>query len=271
MIVIATILGLLFLLSVIGKYAKRADSTSEKPFSNIAISPSRKQQVARRTDQILPYKKVNFVEPSFILLPKSIEHCLLGLEVVITYFNSDEIETTRKVRIEKVFHNGRMPPGMYAHCFLRNETRTFYFNRIGNVVDENTGELFRSMYEFSLRKAQSDPEETINAFISDHKDQINVIVYCARFDGYMRRPERELICKYIESGVKRDSLFLDRMIDEIKPSQHIFSRSLNNISKLAKSTQLEILTICEDILELKKKPSAAETELLQKIQATLKQ
>lgn len=80
-----------------------------------------------------------------------------------------------------------------GHCLLRNETRTFRYDRIERAIDPASGEVIGDFHAWLGEKYNNTPKGRAASLASDHIDLFKVLLYVAKADGSMRTAEVEVI------------------------------------------------------------------------------
>lgn len=124
----------------------------------------------------------------------------------ITYVDADGNRTDREiVALSVLTAEGRS--AIYARCLLRGQNRTFIERRIVSAVNLETGEAVDSVAADAMRNYSSSDESKAWSMIAGESDAVAALIYVARADGQMRKPERLIIAEYL--GRKTPSADVD--------------------------------------------------------------
>lgn len=83
-----------------------------------------------------------------------------------------------------------------GHCRMRDATRTFRFDRMKRVVDEETGEIIADLQKCLNAEWGSSPQPVLDMLYDQHKDVLKLLLYMAKADGAVRAAEIGVISKY---------------------------------------------------------------------------
>lgn len=118
---------------------------------------------------------------------------------------------SRKVRIryrdgsgsdtERVVHVRAFEPQgsnglVIGHCSLRNATRTFRFDRMQRVVDEETGEIIPDLQKALNTEWEASPAPVMDMLYAQHQEVLKLLLYMAKADGAMRAAEVNVIAQH---------------------------------------------------------------------------
>lgn len=124
----------------------------------------------------------------------------LRAHLQFAYTDGDGNQTIRSVRVRE-FDAGSDRGLLIGHCELRQATRTFRQDRIGDCVNLETGELVPDPRKFLLAVYESAPERKLERFENDKNEILDIIAFVARADGAVRKVERSLIADYCRRHV----------------------------------------------------------------------
>jgi hypothetical protein len=167
----------------------------------------------------------------------------------MNYVDGKGQSTKRKVDIRQF--DGQLYDGiMMGHCHLRNETRTFRFDRVESAVDTGTGEIIKDIRAYMLRKFHDSPFGTLHELSENNPDEFGIFFFLAKLDNRFMPREKEAVAKYAraESGcadISKDDisgLFEDWETPSIKE----FRTMLSALSK--SGSLLKIEKTCIDII-----------------------
>lgn len=115
--------------------------------------------------------------------------------VRISYLDGNESVTERVVDIRAF--EPHAPDGLViGFCRLRRATRTFRFDRMRRVVDEETGEIIPDLQQCLNAEWEASPEPVMDNLYRQHGDMLKMMLYAAKADGSMRMAELQVIAGY---------------------------------------------------------------------------
>ena len=156
-----------------------------------------------------------------------------------------------------------------AYCHLRNAQRQFVPDRIVSLYDFEGNEI-QNPKDYFIELYKQTPKYKTESILKEKAEQLALLVFLARADGTMRKNEREIILKYLDSQIP--SLDLDMAEKRVKSLQCEL-RTFNQILKNAlqwQSEEKQILLSCvNQMYSLKKAPDPMETAAYEKIKVSL--
>lgn len=108
--------------------------------------------------------------------------------VVISYTDGNGNQTKRSVDIRS-FEPSRLNGLVIGHCQLRDETRTFRYDRISDCVDAETGEVIPDLRVALENEYSSTPAAVATSLADEFQDLLKILFYVAKADGVMRAAE----------------------------------------------------------------------------------
>lgn len=115
--------------------------------------------------------------------------------VRVIYRDGDGVVSERVVDVRAFEPQGR--EGLViGRCHMRNATRTFRFDRMVRVVDEETGEVIQDLQARLNEEWEASPEPVLDALYSQHRDVLKMLLYAAKLDGAMRAAEVDVIARH---------------------------------------------------------------------------
>ena len=112
--------------------------------------------------------------------------------VRIRYRDGSGSATERVVHVRAFEPQGR--DGLViGRCYLRNATRTFRFDRMARVVDEETGEIIPDLQKALNTEWEASPAPIMDKLFDEHRDVLKLLLYMAKADGSMRAAEVKVI------------------------------------------------------------------------------
>lgn len=111
---------------------------------------------------------------------------------LIKYRDVNGTATQRQVDISSYTPDGQT--GLFiGHCHLRDERRTFRFDRVKSAVDAETGEVIPDLQSYLNQAWDAAPERVMERINDEHYDEISALLYVAKADGTARAAEFEVI------------------------------------------------------------------------------
>lgn len=154
--------------------------------------------------------------------------------VRIRYTDAMGNETDRVVDI-RAFEPEGADGLVIGHCHTRNATRTFRFNRMRRVVEEETGEIIPDLQKMLNDEWQASPEPLKDQLYRENHDVLKLLLYMAKADGAVRAAEIEVIARYcqeltgnsrINAEIVKDLL---KTVDVVTPNT--FARIYNKLRR----------------------------------------
>lgn len=115
--------------------------------------------------------------------------------VRIVYRDGDGNLSERVVDV-KAFEPRGADGMLIGRCHLRNASRTFRFDRMVRVVDEDTGEIIQDLQAALNAEWEASPEPVMDALFSKHNDLLKMVLFAAKADGAIRAPELQVIAQH---------------------------------------------------------------------------
>lgn len=156
-----------------------------------------------------------------------------------------------------------------AYCHLRNAQRQFSLDRIVSLYDSGGNEIQNPKEYFLALYKQTPKYKTENA-LKEKAEQLSLLVFLARADGAMRKNEREIILKYLDSQIQ--NLDLDAAEKRVKTLQcdlRAFSQILKNAQQWPGAEKQMLLSCVNQMYSLKKTPDPMEKAAFEKIKVSL--
>jgi hypothetical protein len=156
-----------------------------------------------------------------------------------------------------------------AYCHLRNAQRQFSLDRIVSLYDSSGNEIQNPKEYFLALYKQTPKYKTENA-LKEKVEQLSLLVFLARADGTMRKNEREIILKYLDSQIQ--GLDLDAAEKRVKSLQcdlRAFNQILKNAQQWPGAEKQMLLSCINQMYSLKKTPDPMEKAAFEKIKVSL--
>lgn len=156
-----------------------------------------------------------------------------------------------------------------AYCHLRNAQRQFSLDRIVSLYDASGNKIQNPKDYFLALYKQTPKYKTENA-LKEKTEQLSLLVFLARADGTMRKNEREIILKYLNSQIQ--GLDLDAAEKRVKSLQcdlRTFNQILKNAQQWPGTEKQMLLSCVNQMYSLKKTPDPMEKAAFEKIKVSL--
>lgn len=185
--------------------------------------------------------------------------------VRITYRDGAGVATERVVDVRAFEPHGAQGL-IVGRCRLRNKTRTFRFDRMTRVVDEETGEIIPSLQRLLNAEWEASPEPVLDKLFAQHRDVLTLLLYMAKADGAMRAAEVAVIARYcVElTGDERitPALVKDLMLCVDVPTIVGFTRTYNKLRRERPDDAQRAAQACRAIVGTQKTVHLAEQAAL---------
>ena len=156
-----------------------------------------------------------------------------------------------------------------AYCHLRNAQRQFSLDRIVSLYD-SSGNKIQNPKEYFLALYKQTPKYKTENALKEKAEQLSLLVFLARADGTMRKNEREIILKYLDSQIQ--DLDLDAVEKRVKYMQcdlRTFNQILKNAKQWPSAEKQMLLSCVNQMHSLKKTPDPIEKAAFEKIKVSL--
>lgn len=185
------------------------------------------------------------------------------------YVDGGGLATERTVEIRKCgqYFDDVMVAG---YCRMRNANRTFLVSRIKKCFDEDTGEVVTDVAKYLRDRYEQSPDGALDRWLADEYDVLRVLLYVAKADGFLRKPEKAIIAAYCRELIG-DTRITDEMIANVLgglavPSVHVFRRIVGQLQSRSPEVHGHIITVVEKIIGTDKNVHPAEQEALDYLQ-----
>ncbi len=180
---------------------------------------------------------------------------ILGEALVITYENAKGEESRRRIALHTAYESQGFHY-LKAYCFERSAVRCFRADRIREIVDVETGEVFESTASiFEVVSERADPldarEATERAF-QLQKQGILMLLFLARCDGEVHPSEEEVILTYIDDacGSKGvDEGYALRRLAHLSPDPLSYEKALKYLARFDPEQLRRVLRYARRLIE----------------------
>lgn len=181
------------------------------------------------------------------------------------YVDGGGLATDRTVEVRKCgrYFDDTMVAG---YCRMRDANRTFLVSRIKSCFDEETGEVVNDVAKYLHDRYEQSPDGALDRWMADECDVLRVLLYAAKADGFLRKPEKAIIAAYCREAIN-DSRITNDMIANVLgqlevPSIHVFRRIVGALKSKSVESRNQIIGTVENIIATDKKVHPTEQEAL---------
>ncbi len=203
----------------------------------------------------------------------------------IKYKDGNGNITKREIYINK-YGKASFGGFILAHCFLRDENRTFRADRILECIDCETGEYIKDIskylqeiyfnsqeYKNFLEQQKKKEEKEIannylDEFLNKYDNLLKILVYIVRCDGTYNSREKAIIKELFEKLEDNNELLTDKMLHKVLldytlPTIQSFKINVDKFIKENKFPQLNLINIVHNIFSTQKIIHSNEQEILE--------
>ena len=126
----------------------------DKTIDNLAQNPAEPETIRQLNSSLHEFYQKYTSQLKKITWPAS-------KAVTIKYEGSDGEISTRQIDIMKVHYDMEHGYSIYAYCHYRDEPRTFKVSRMENLIDKQTGEVFKNPIDFFDKLTESIPPDPV--------------------------------------------------------------------------------------------------------------
>lgn len=131
----------------------------------------------------------------------------------LSYIDGKGNRTRRTVDVRE-FDRGLYGGIFIGHCHLRDDTRTFRFDRIQECIDVETGEIVHDVCAFLYSKYEASPDRILDNILNIHGDMFRILLFLGKADGRLTAKERTAILEHLKATVN-DERLNDKMIKKV--------------------------------------------------------
>lgn len=162
-------------------------------------------------------------------------------------------QTTMRIIHPRRAYNDDGKFAVYAHCELRNTSRSFIDEHIQSATDLDTGEVIESVAQHAIRQYENSKIGKMWKAINSEMDALSLLTFVFRSDGRMLKAERYIIADYIkrrrqDTVPDDDELDNDELDEAIKqletPSNREFKRIIAGMKSAGDVDRLSDITDC---------------------------
>ena len=205
-------------------------------------------------------------------LPQDLDSIKLNSLAQITYIDSKGQKSERRITILSVSQTLNDNYIIKAYCHEKKSQRTFRLERIQQLTDMETGEIFENPNQYFIERFQDSPIGMITKIFQELESEILILTFVARADGYLRAKERAIIMNFIidKSNSDLDKELLEDEIRRTYCESQDFRDSLKKMSNKTVEYRTQILDLSTDIVNTDKNPDPMELGALELIKRDLK-
>lgn len=175
--------------------------------------------------------------------------------VRIKYVDAKQQQTDRVVNV-RAFESAGRAGLIFGHCHLRNATRTFRFDRMRRVVDEDTGEIIADLQKCLNDEWLASPQPVMDKLYEQHHDVLKMMLFMAKADGAVRAAELDVIAGYCVD-ITQDKRITQAMIKEMLKCVDVvsittFVRTYNRLRRERPESALQAAAACRAIVATQK-------------------
>ena len=185
--------------------------------------------------------------------------------VRIRYRDGSGSATERVVHVRAFEPQGR--DGLViGRCYLRNATRTFRFDRMARVVDEETGEIIPDLQKALNTEWEASPAPIMDKLFDEHRDVLKLLLYMAKADGSMRAAEVKVIAQHC-AALTGDERITPELVKALLRSVDVptivgFTRTYNKLRRERPEVAQGAAQACKAIVATQKSVHPAEQAAL---------
>lgn len=159
------------------------------------------------------------------------------------------------------------PYQMFGFCHLREQYRTFLYERVTSCVDVNTGEVVTNINQHLWNTYCKTPVYSLEQLATNNRIVLQVLLYVAKADGSMSAAERKVMtaaCKVLTGDVRISDDMAARQFRSMRvPSLSTFKRAVGSLYNRGDETLMRRLMIaCRTIVATEKTIKEVEQEAL---------
>lgn len=206
-----------------------------------------------------------------------------GLVLGLTYEDGQGNTSQRMVRVQAI---GPSERGDYVHgfCQLRQAERTFFIDRIQQVVDYWTGDTYKDSREFFLPYveiarwrdfAETGNDESVanptQKVLASVRDELKIVLYVAYSDGSFQVDEQNVISDYVRERAEAlgddvsASYDHGRIMDWVRnmhPDHASFERAIKRIAARDDVDITHVWHTCKELVMADRSISPSEVDAM---------
>lgn len=173
------------------------------------------------------------------------------LKLAFRYTDSNGATTSRQIRTKAFVPGLNDDHLVLGFCNYRKANRSFATSRMRDVVDLDTGECLDDIDAFLNAAYEASDYKKLDDFIDDRMNVVECLLYTARLDGNLTKPQKTIIYDYVRK-VSGAPFVTDTVIQSVIKD---FAEDLSpqNFRKLLKQMQKEMPESFADVSGLAEK------------------
>jgi predicted DNA-binding transcriptional regulator YafY len=192
----------------------------------------------------------------------------------IEYADADGVITNRSITTNFYTTDAYNGGEINAYCHLRNQTRTFYFDRIRRATEaDRVNRAIPDLKKYLNTLYSESTQGKAELFFEEHSGAFGALFFIAKSDGAFREKEKiiiDLMCSIFgmtDSAVR--AYIVKQMTNWYTPSKVAYGKDLKEL--LAKPTlyRMRVIAAAKTMINSDKKITEAESAALARMQKIL--
>lgn len=147
--------------------------------------------------------------------------------------------------------------GMFqGFCHLRGAPRSFYFARVMQAVDAETGEIIGDLRNYLNNLWEQSTGPALRLLHSEHRSGLEILLFMAKADTAMRAAELEIITRYcqeVTGEARLDTATIRKALDFTHlTSLHGFKIKVGELLKSKPDEAARVAALCRAIVSTQK-------------------
>lgn len=195
---------------------------------------------------------------------QTIYSCDVNLEIKYTDMYGEE--TQRKVHVTAFGKDENV--GCFAgYCNLRNAPRTFRYDRVGECIDIDSGEVVVDIHGHLMARYEKSPQRAMDIMQTDNADILRILFYVGKADGTLRAAERAIIlvtCHRFTGDSRITDDMLQNYLRSIeRPTIQAFNLAVARLASSSFDKRTWLIDAAERIVATQKSAHPDEIEAIQ--------
>lgn len=232
-----------FLERIISSFKRRASDATPPPVPDSSFVP------------VLPTEDAREADTSIDQEPPVAD--LISELVAISYCDANGNESERRITIRRIWdRDGYLYVG--AYCHERKGARTFRADRMMQIVDMSSGEVFDDGEAFFRQHALFDSsagpamKRATMKGLKNVRAELVILTFIGHCDGYFDEDERDIVIDYVcrrigEDIVDRPLVF--KRVCRLFPDDEMFYESLERLTDLPDEEIVELVHTVARVVE----------------------
>lgn len=177
------------------------------------------------------------------------------LRVRMRYTDGQGQASEREVEIQS--YDDTTGIGMFeGFCHLRGARRSFYFARVSNAVDAETGEIITDLRTHLNRLWEQSTGPALRLLHTEHRQSLEILLFMAKADTAMRAAELEIITRYcqeVTGDMRLDTATIRNALDYTHlTSLHGFKIKVGELLRARPDDAARVAALCRAIVATQK-------------------